>query len=189
MGEATTAELIATIQYQGLLQAGQVLADALEECTGNCTIVANTTVLNAGVTSGTQQDAPASVIALERLDIPPGEPYQFRTTYSTAGVLDPVFPSPVTLFTLAEPNSMFCEKTERQDNPGIALFTCIPLKALPALTLTAFAPNRQDALQRVSASLTVLNTSESCSCTWGVHHATHARAVCFKHCDTVCLVR
>jgi hypothetical protein len=171
------ADLVATITYNGQVQAGEELVKELEACTGDCTIVANATVLDAGVQPGTQADAPASVVTLERLDTPPGDPYQFRTTYSTAGALDNAVPSPVTLETLTEPGSMSC--SVQQGGTGVALFTCRPLKALPAVTLTALAPNRPHPAERVSASVTVLNTSkDSCSRTLVVHHATHALALC-----------
>jgi hypothetical protein len=159
---ATESTLVSTITFPGTIEAAQQAATILSDCGSNCTGVANVSVIDVGALQGTPENAPASVVTLERVDTPAGDPYQFRTTYTTAGAPDSVI---VTLDTRSEPDSMSC--SPQVVGTGVTLFTCRPLKALPAVTLTALAINRQNVNDPVTASVTVLNTSKgSCSRTW-----------------------
>jgi hypothetical protein len=141
----------------------------LQSCTGNCSIIANATVFGVAVQEGTTDSIPASAVTFEKLDTPEGDPYKFKTTYTFGSLLQP---TPTTL-TSQEPASMSCRKAA--SNGGVELFTCLPLKALPSVTLTAFGLVKGDPTQRVSASVTVLNTRDR----------THACGVCICSCAGV----
>lgn len=152
-----SSDVVTTVTYFGTTQGGGQLVQTLQSCTSNCSIVANATVLSVAMQEGPKESVPPSVVTLEKIDTFAGDPYQFRTTYTFGDVLDP---TPTTL-TPQDLASMSCRKDE--SNGGVELFTCMPLKALPAVTLTAFGLLKRDPTQRVTASVTVLNTSELCS--------------------------
>jgi hypothetical protein len=153
LAAATKADLVVTIEYLGTLEGGAAIVDtcAANNCTGG-----TAEFLGGTAQSGTVDALPAASIALVQVPTAPGEPYMFRTTYTVGGV-------PATAFatlTAQDEDAMACSRV--REGPGQDVFTCRPLKALGALTVTAFglAPAAEPGLDsRVRASVTLTNTS------------------------------
>lgn len=142
-----------TIEYLGTLEGGTAIVEACaaSNCTGG-----TAEFLGGTAQSGTVDTLPAASIALVQVPTAPGEPYMFRTSYTVGGV-------PATAFatlTAQDEDSMSCSRV--REAPGLDLFTCRPLKALGALTVTAFGLVPAAGLvpeTRVRASITLTNTS------------------------------
>lgn len=146
------------LEFSGTYEAGTDTVEGLQTTgcgmEGLCEKIGEVSTEVGLVASGSAA-APSGNVALT--EIPPAsdtDPLQIRATYTLD---DKPASAPMVLVPNPE-DAMACARTVGTTS---TLFTCYPLRAVPAVVLTVNAPNPQNVNAPYTASLTVYNTSKS----------------------------